>query len=471
IIQGERVAFDERGVKMPEYAKRHGETDMQQALSGQDKFDTLSQALHGDKQAADALAGANTTLAVNQNDATNLQENGLITQTQAEAIPENGVGTVHMSMRDTPDGQAAATATVQTGNSTVSDNSFTSNSDQTFGAAASAQQNLQHAPAIERFIAASERTNTGSSSRLLGAEMAKSLSPFITQSGDGRTQQAIDGGASIGRSGFLREVGKALGVNLSAGVNMSNINGHSTATDQIAAAAGHKIQQFRDSATEQADAAHLSGNAREQFINQNVALQSEAFYKPLLKAAQDTAEARSTGSIVSDISTPQAAQPAAAQPDQGFTREGISSPQEYAARMRQNAEDSTSTAQPSQAEATPQYKESQTAPAPYQPGLSGSSQSEHSQATESHVDNHVTAQPSQAEAAPQYQEQQQTPVPYQPGLSGSSRNEHSQANESHDDNHDNSGSNSIHPPVSGSHSETGIPVQQNSGVSNKNIPG
>ncbi|EDA1371575.1 hypothetical protein A4K78_22480 [Salmonella enterica subsp. enterica serovar Typhimurium] len=252
---------------------------------------------------------------------------------------------------------------------------------------------------------------------------------------------------------------------------MSNINGHSTATDQIAAAAGHKIQQFRDSATEQADAAHLSGNAREQFINQNVALQSEAFYKPLLKAAQDTAEARSTGSIVSDISTPQAAQSAAAQPDQGFTREGISSPQEYAARMRQNAEDSTSTAQPSQAEATPQYKESQTAPVPYQPGLSGSSQSEHSQANESHVDNHVTAQPSPTEAAPQYQEKQPTPVPYQPGLSGSSRNEHSQANESHDDNHDNSGSNSIHPPVSGGHSETGIPVQQNSGVSNKNIPG
>ena len=471
IIQGERAAFAERGVKMPEYAKRHGETDMQQAMSGQDKFDTLSQALHGDKQAADALAGANTTLAVNQTDATNLQDNGLITQTQAEAIPKNGVGTVHMSMRDTPDGQSAATATIQTGNSTVSDNSFTSNSDQTFGSAASAQQNLQHAPAIESFIAASERTNTGSSSRLLGAEMAKSLSPFITQSGDGRTQQAIDGGASIGRSGFLREVGKALGVNLSAGVNMNNINGHSTATDQIAAAAGHKIQQFRDSATEQADAAHLSGNAREQFINQNVALQSEAFYKPLLKAAQDTAEARSTGSIVSDISTPQAAQPAAAQPEKGFMREGISSPQEYAARMKQNTGDSTSTAQPSQAEATPLYQEPQPTPVPSQPGLSGSTRNENSQATGSHVDNHLTAQPGRTEATPLYQEPQPTPVPFQPGLSGSSRSVHSQATESYDGNHDNMGSNSIHPPVPSSQSESGIPVQQNNGVSNKNIPG
>ncbi len=103
-------------------------------------------------------------------------------------------------------------------------------------------------------------------------------------------------------------MGKAVGVDLSAGVNMSNINGRSTTTDQIAAAAGHKIQQFRDSATEQADAAHLSGRDRE-FINQNVALQSEAFYRPLLKAAQETAEAHSTGSIVSDISTPQTTQP------------------------------------------------------------------------------------------------------------------------------------------------------------------
>ena len=371
IIRGEKTAFKERDVAMPEYARRHGETDMHQALSGQDKFDTLSDALKGDKPAADALAGANTTLAINQNDARNLEDSGLINQTQADAVPDNGVGTVHMSMRDTPDGKNASTSTVKTGSSTVSDDSFTTNSEQTFGSAPSAQQNLQHAPAIERFVASAERTNAGSSSRLLGAEIAKSLSPFISQSGDGRTQQAIDGGASVGKSGFLREVGKAVGVDLSAGVNMSNINGRSTTTDQIAAAAGHKIQQFRDSATEQADAAHLSGRDREEFINQNVALQSEAFYRPLLKAAQETAEAHSTGSIVSDISTPQTTQPTPEKSESGFTRGGISSPLEYAARKQAETE----SAQPQRAEYVPQHQEQQQPAASERANPSGNTRS------------------------------------------------------------------------------------------------
>ncbi|ELI0791505.1 hypothetical protein RQR56_004768, partial [Escherichia coli] len=104
-------------------------------------------------------------------------------------------------------------------------------------------------------------------------------------------------------------------------------------------------------------------------------------------------------------------------------------------------------------------------------GLSGSTRNENSQATGSHVDNHLTAQPGRTEATPLYQEPQPTPVPFQPGLSGSSRSVHSQATESYDGNHDNMGSNSIHPPVPSSQSESGIPVQQNNGVSNKNIPG
>jgi conjugal transfer mating pair stabilization protein TraG len=421
IIQGEKIAFAERGVEMPEYAKRHGEVETQQAISGQDKFDTLSDALQGDKQAADALAGANTTLAVNQTDATNLKDNGLITQTQADAIPENGVGAVHMSMRDTPDGHAAATSTVQTGNSTTSDNSTTSNEEQSFGSATSAQQNLQHAPAIEHFISAAERATPGSSSRLLGAEMAKSLSPIISQAGDGRTQQTMDGGASVGRSGLLREVGKALGVNLSAGVNMSNVNGHSTTTDQIAAAAGHKIDQFRDSATTQADNAHLTGEAREQFINQNVALQSEAFYKPLLQKAQETAEARSTSSIVSDVSLPESARPAAEAPDNSFSRQGASSPQEYAEMMRQNAAGNQ--------------------PAP------------------------------RAESPQPQQEPQQAPVPYQPGLSGNPRPAHDASTESTDSSLESHESHGIHPPVGNSNSDSGIPIQTSNGGGNKNIPG
>ncbi|EMC9487485.1 conjugal transfer protein TraG N-terminal domain-containing protein [Salmonella enterica] len=492
IIQGEKAAFAERDVAMPEYARRHGETEMHQAISGQDKFDTLSDALKGDKPAADALAGANTTLAINQNDARNLEDSGLINQTQADAVPDNGVGTVHMSMRDTPDGKNASTSTVKTGSSTVSDDSFTTNSEQTFGSAPSAQQNLQHAPAIERFVASAELTNAGSSSRLLGAEIAKSLSPFISQSGDGRTQQAIDGGASVGKSGFLREVGKAVGVDLSAGVNMSNINGRSTTTDQIAAAAGHKIQQFRDSATEQADAAHLSGRDREEFINQNVALQSEAFYRPLLKAAQETAEAQSTGSIVSDISTPQTTQPTPEKSESGFTRGGISSPLEYAARKQAETE----SAQPQHAGYVPQHQEQQQPAASERANPSGKTLVEQSHVTEAQqsgtlpsarqdaVISETTApalptpgaEPSPAaqqvmvNESAQYQGPQQSPLPSQPALSGSSRNGPAQAAEPNEAADESTHSSSAHPPVASGNSDSGIPLQTRTGGNNKNIP-
>ena len=492
IIQGEKAAFAERDVAMPEYARRHGETEMHQAISGQDKFDTLSDALKGDKPAADALAGANTTLAINQNDARNLEDSGLINQTQADAVPDNGVGTVHMSMRDTPDGKNASTSTVKTGSSTVSDDSFTNNSEQTFGSAPSAQQNLQHAPAIERFVASAERTNAGSSSRLLGAEIAKSLSPFISQSEDGRTQQAIDGGASVGKSGFLREVGKAVGVDLSAGVNMSNINGRSTTTDQIAAAAGHKIQQFRDSATAQADAAHLSGRDREEFINQNVALQSEAFYRPLLKAAQETAEAHSTGSIVSDISTPQTKQATPEKNESGFTRGGISSPMEYAARKQMETE----SAQPQHAGYVPQHLEQQQPAASERANPSGKTLVEQSPVTEAQqsgtlpsarqnaVISETTApalptpgaEPSPAaqqvmvNESAQYQGPQPSPLPSQPALSGGSRNGPAEAAKPNEAADESTHSSSAHPPVASGNSDSGIPLQTRTGGNNKNIP-
>lgn len=492
IIQGEKAAFAERDVAMPEYARRHGETEMHQAISGQDKFDTLSDALKGDKPAADALAGANTTLAINQNDARNLEDSGLINQTQADAVPDNGVGTVHMSMRDTPDGKNASTSTVKTGSSTVSDDSFTNNSEQTFGSAPSAQQNLQHAPAIERFVASAEHTNAGSSSRLLGAEIAKSLSPFISQSGDGRTQQAIDGGASVGKSGFLREVGKAVGVDLSAGVNMSNINGRSTTTDQIAAAAGHKIQQFRDSATEEADAAHLSGRDREEFINQNVALKTEAFYRPLLKAAQETAEAHSTGSIVSDISTPQTKQATPEKSESGFTRGGISSPMEYAARKQMETE----SAQPQHAGYVPQHQEQQQPAASERANPSGKTLVEQSPVTEAQqsgtlpsarqdvVISETTApalptpgaEPSPAaqqvivNESAQYQGPQPSPLPSQPALSGGSRNGPAEAAKPNEAADESTHSSSAHPPVTSGNSDSGIPLQTRTGGNNKNIP-
>lgn len=476
IIEGEKTAFDKRGMQMPEYAKRHGETDMQQSISGQEKFNTLSSALKGDKQASDALVGANTNLAVNHEDAANLKDDGLITPTQAATIPEQGVGTVHMSMRETPEGKAIASSNVQAGNSATIDNGYSENNGQSFGSPVSAQQNLQHAPSIERLIAASESAAPGSSSRILGTEVASSLKPFIHQTGDGRTQQSIEGGASIGRSGLIKQLGKALGVTFNGAVNMNDISGRATVTDQIASAATHKIEQFRQNAVSQADTAKLTGETREQFINQNVAIQSEAFYKPLLKAAQETADAQSSGSVVSDVSMPRPQQPATEAQPNSFTRSGAGSPGEYAQQLKQN----TASSEPALKPTAP----AQIPPAPSQnvqtAGFTGSVQqsvaeprlpggNENKQMTTGGAQNAVQTEV----VAPNAEVPQQPPVvPNQQALSGSTRNAPKQSHEEARtiNAEETPETNSLYPPVSGRSSGAEVPLEGENNTKNKNVP-
>ncbi|ELY2701070.1 conjugal transfer protein TraG N-terminal domain-containing protein [Cronobacter sakazakii] len=530
VIQGEKSAYQERGVAMPEQAKRHGEIETHKTLSEQDKFNSLSGAIGSDKSTADAFAGANTTIAVTKPEAEQLLNNNLLQPTQAEAIPENGVGAVHMSMRESSDGKNMASASVQTGNSTSVDNSFSANEGQNFGSAISAQQNLQKAPNIERIIDASERTNPGSSSRVVGSEIANSLSPFIHQTGDDRTQETLDGGISVGRTGLMRKLGNALGVQLQAGASMTDVNGRSTAVDQIAAAATQRVEQFRNSANEQADEAKLTGSAREQFVNQQVAMQTEALYKQLLKTAEETASAQSNGSIVSQVSLMEknAATASTPQQENGFVRKGASSPGEYmemqqrknetgseqpqtvnagnrigsagivseASSAKQAEKETLSLTSPtnntgrmmaaendkpiSQPGNLPEAKilsprQSTTVDEPavqtIQPSLNNTNQTESAtiitQPSDSPVDQ-------QEQRGAQYAANQ--PVPNQPTLSGgnnffSTENKNSVSQPDKAGEHQEEQHQTAHPPVSSSGNERGIPLENIAGKKDRNIPG
>lgn len=333
IIKGEKTAFEERDEKMPEFAERRGEIDMHQAMSEQDQFDKYSNTLGGDKPAADAFTGSKT-LAVTKADAEALEKNNLVTRTQADAINPDEAAVVTIASRERQDGQQVSTSNIKTGNSTNRNDSYIDQGGQTFGSPQSSQQNLQDVQAIERIYAASETKAPGSGHLILGGEIASALSPFFNQSGNESTQQTINGAASVGESGFLKKAGEVLGIKFSGAVNMNESNGRTVAANQIAAGAAHKIEQFRDSATKDADTAHMTGKAREDFINQNVAIRTKDLNDQLRNAGMNMAYARSTGSIVDSISTPKTDTPAPRTDEVRFNTEYGSSGQEYVARMR-----------------------------------------------------------------------------------------------------------------------------------------
>ncbi|MEH0013059.1 conjugal transfer protein TraG N-terminal domain-containing protein [Citrobacter portucalensis] len=333
IIKGEKTAFEERDEKMPEFAERRGEVDMHQAMSEQEQFNKYSNSLGGDKSAADALTGSKT-LAVTKQDADALEKSSLITKPQADAVNPDGAAVVTIASRELPDGKQVSTSNVTTGNSTNRNDSYVDQGGQTFGSPQSAQQNLQDPQAIERLYAASERKAAGSGHLVLGAEIASGLSPFLSQSGNENTQQTISGGIRAGDTGFLKKAGEILGFKVNAGVTMNEINGRSLATNQISAGAAHKIEQYRDSATLDANAAHMTGQAKEDFINQTVAVRTKALNDQLREAGMEVAYARTNGSIVDGVSTPKSNDSVPRTDDVRFNTEYGSSGQEYVERMR-----------------------------------------------------------------------------------------------------------------------------------------
>ncbi len=337
VIAGEQTAYNERGVQMVDTAHRRGEIETHQGISDQGAFNTVSKGIGGDKAATDAKAGANTVLAVTKPEAENLRDNQLITETQADAVPQDGVGVVHMSRREDAEGNNISTGSLQTGNNTTVDNSWRNDSGQTLGTEISAQQNLQDYKSVEGLINATERANPGSAPLVVGAEAARSLSPILQQHSNSTSQQTIRGGVDVGDGGVIGGLGKVLGVKLNAGVGADHISADGETYNKIAGAFSQKVGQFQTAATKEADVRGMQGADREEFINQTTAIRTSALYNEALAVTKQNAESASSGSIINDISTPKpvgsSTQPTQAD-ETGFSRNGVSSPQEMVEQMR-----------------------------------------------------------------------------------------------------------------------------------------
>ncbi|MCL6336302.1 hypothetical protein EXT65_21145, partial [Pectobacterium carotovorum subsp. carotovorum] len=274
VIDGEKVAYNSRGISMPETAQRRGEIDVHQSLASQDKFNTLSSALGGDRATSEALENANTSMVVTRPEAEQLGKNNLMQPTQIDAVPENGVGIAHISMREGADGKNLSTGSIQTGNSTTIDNSFRNDSGQTFGTEASAIQLLSNPQSVSQLVAASERGQTNSSPTTVAIEASRALSPIYKETAEQMGQTAIRGSASIGTPAL----GKLFGFSAEASANIENANMHNSNYDLMTAMFQTKVSGYRNDAIQDANVQGLSGQQREKFINDNVGSKSAILF-------------------------------------------------------------------------------------------------------------------------------------------------------------------------------------------------
>ncbi|EHK0947606.1 TPA: conjugal transfer protein TraG [Citrobacter farmeri] len=335
VIQGEKTAFHDTGKSMPETAQRRGEIDTYTGLAEQGKFNTVSNVMGGDKPAADALAGANTNMAVTQNEAQKLADNGLLDPVQVKAIPDNSVGTVHMGLRLGEDGKAMATSSVATGQSTSIDNSFRNDSGQTMGTETSALQQLESTRSVNQLLTASEHKLSGSSPLTFATEASRALNPIYNQA-----QQALSTNSTSASAGISTPaIGKLFGLSASAVAQVEQSNVNSGSIDLNTALFQHKVDGYRQEAGKSADEMGLTGAKREQYITDTVAPQAATLFKTVKEGYTELSAShadRSTGNDMRTPVTPQDDHQVTTQPRENmFSVNGAGSPQEYMAMQRQ----------------------------------------------------------------------------------------------------------------------------------------
>ncbi|EOR7867394.1 conjugal transfer protein TraG N-terminal domain-containing protein [Escherichia coli] len=337
VIRGEKAAFQETGKSMPATAQRRGEIETHTVLAEQGKFDTVSNVIGGDTPAAEAIAGANTNMAVTKNEAQQLADSGLLDTVQVQAIPDNSVGTVHMGLRLGEDGKAVATSSVATGQSTSIDNSFRNDSGQTMGTETSALQQLERPQAVNQLMTASEQKLSGSSPLTFATEASRALNPIYNQA-----QQALSTNSTAASAGISTPaIGKLFGLSASAVAQVEQSNVNSGSIDLNTALFQHKVDGYRQEAEKSADAMSLTGAKREQYITDTVAPQASTLFKTVKEGYTELSANNADRSTGNDMRIPGAPAPVneqqvSTQPrDTMFTVNGAGSPQEYMAMQRQ----------------------------------------------------------------------------------------------------------------------------------------
>ncbi|EEU9575035.1 conjugal transfer protein TraG N-terminal domain-containing protein [Escherichia coli] len=334
VIKGEKDVYQKTANSMPATAQRRGEIETHSALAEQGKFDTVSQVLGGDIPAAESIAGANTNLAVTGDEAKKMANSGLLDPVQAKAIPDNSVGIVHMGMRHTDEGKPMATSSMTTGQSTTIDNSFRNDSGQTMGTESSALQQLENPQAVNQLITASEQKQSGSSSLTFATEASRALHPIYNQSQQSVLTNSTTGSASIG----VPALAKLFGLSGGFVAQIEKTSASSGVVDLNTALFQHKLNDYRQEATKAADAMALTGDKREQYINDMVAPQAATLFKTVKDGYTELSASNADKSLGNDMrntATTKENQQVTDKPrDNMFSVNGAGSPQEYLAMQQ-----------------------------------------------------------------------------------------------------------------------------------------
>lgn len=477
VIKGEKKAYEERGESMTALSERRGEREVHQGIALHDKFDTLSKAMGGDKAASEALENAGTALVVTRPEAEQLGKNNLMQPTQVEAIPEDGVGTAHISMRQDAEGRNMSAGSVQAGNSTNVDNSYHNDSGQTLGSDGSALQLLSQPQSASQFVAASERSQPGSSVPNVAIEASRALSPFYKESVEQMNQNSTTGTVSVGTPAL----GKLFGFDAGASAKVEKANMHNNNYDLMTAMFQTRVGGYRDEAIKDADAQKLEGAQREKFITDSVGTKSSILFNSVKAGIPKMLEEQSVTPKVNDLHR-EAKPPVFAQGQENqsstFSRGGISDPQAYLEQYHKNAEQREHRANLP----ITQVENTQHGAAPVEQPKPAKPEDAMGRATESNSQSTSTVAPVNAA------EQQQPAIPYehfngnvgntpQSPMQSQYRPEHRNTkalgNEAAATNGQGGGddlSSSAHPPVTETGSEKGIPVEATQTKATRGIP-
>ncbi|EHD0299419.1 hypothetical protein JYY74_004266 [Salmonella enterica subsp. enterica serovar Enteritidis] len=469
VIQGEKAAYQQTGQSMPQTAQRRGEIDTHTVLAEQDKFNTVSNVIGGDTQAAEAIAGANTNMAVTKDEGQKMADKGLLDPIQVNAIPENSVGSVHMGLRMGEDGQPVATSSVSTGQSTSIDNSFRNDSGQTMGTEGSALQQLESPQAVNQLISASEQKLPGSSTLTFATEASRALNPIYNQA-----QQAVSTNSTIGSVGVSTPaIGKLFGLEASAVANIEKSNVNSGSVDLNTALFQHKVEGYRQEAGRAADAMSLTGDKREQYINDTVAPQAASLFKTVKDGYAELSAGQadhSTGNSIRAPHSPQDEQQhGSAQRDSMFTHNGVSSPGEYLEQQRRLSQPAPQDKPTGQEGSQPSPQDKPAGHEGLQQGSSHSINSTDGSQGEQPMNglHQETPQSQNVAGSPQeYMEMQRNGYQPAPRIKPTGQEGSQQSGGRNEE----EGNSSVHPPISEEHSERGIPVEADTGTKSGNIP-
>lgn len=284
--KGEQHALKDNNQTTAPFFMREGEVAQQRAIAHQGKFDELSGPLGGDKKTAQAEAGAATQLVINSDQAKNLQSDNLIDGKQVAAVPENGVAKVDLAIGRNNNGAIATTGAVNSGrhavvnNSDHEDNSLVLNNGVDTGNSTSGMNTLTNPFDVHKLITTSESQRPGSTADVLANETVHSLEGLFSARNEKTDATNLSGGVSGG--GGIKGIG---GVGMKVGADASTSNADTESTNAFRGSVKTQVEKIQAEGTHEATKLNLSGDAKQEYVNNFTAREFPRYYGDLVKHA------------------------------------------------------------------------------------------------------------------------------------------------------------------------------------------